>query len=183
MNVYILFLFEPCLGWSPSWEGSMGAWGLSLVLLLLGLVGCVLPVLPGHMLIVLAAVLPRWLLGEASGLHHGTLIGLVLLWGLAQWLEWASGAAGAKWFGGSKWSAWGAVLGGLIGMFFFPIGLLLGPLIGAFVGEKWFAKKALRPSLTAGVGSMVGVAMGMVVQLVIGVIMAAWIVIDIVLGA
>jgi uncharacterized protein YqgC (DUF456 family) len=183
MNVLFLFGFEPCFGWSQSWEGSMAVWGLSLMLLLLGLIGCVLPVLPGHMLIVIAAILPRWLLGEASGVNRGTLIGLVLLWGGAQWLEWASGAAGAKWFGGSKWSAWGAVLGALIGMFFFPFGLLLGPLIGAFVGEKWFAQKELRPSLSAGVGSMVGVAVGMVIQLGIGLVMAAWIVIDVVLGA
>lgn len=158
------------------------AWGLLVVLLLLGLIGCLAPVLPGHLLIAFAAVVHRLLLGEASGLNRWTFLALFCLCGLAQWMEWLSGAVGAKWFGGSKWSSWGALLGGFVGIFFFPFGLLLGPLIGAFVFEKWLAKKDLRPSLAAGFGSMVGAVAGMVAQIIVGLVMVGWILIDIIWG-
>jgi uncharacterized protein YqgC (DUF456 family) len=166
------------MDWSLPLDAATIAWSLLVLLLMLGLIGCVLPILPGHMLILLAAVLHRFILGEASGLSRWTFLALVLLWGIAQWIEWASGAAGARWFGGSKWGAWGAVIGGLVGMFFFPVGLLLGPFVGAFLLEKCMAKKDFRPSIASGVGSMVGAAVGMVIQVGVGVVMIAWIVID-----
>jgi uncharacterized protein YqgC (DUF456 family) len=169
--------------WTMPWDSVIMAYVVLVILLILGLMGCVLPILPGHMLIVLAAVIHRLWLGDESCLNRWTFVALLLMWATAQWIEWASGAAGAKFFGGSKWGAWGAVLGGLVGMFFFPIGLLVGPFVGAFALEKVLAKKELRPSAVSGIGSMVGVAFGIFMQVLVGVAMVTWIVVDLWLGA
>lgn len=154
------------------------SWALMLLLAILGLVGCVLPILPGHILILLAAGVHRLILGDDSGLNGWSFVVLVILLLIAQWFEWASGAVGVRWFGGSKWGAWGALLGAMVGMFFFPFGLILGPFIGAFVLEKWGSKKNCRPALVSGVGSAVGATAGLLVKLLIGLLMVIWLLVD-----
>jgi uncharacterized protein len=90
-----------------------------------------------------------------------------------------SGSLGAKWFGGSKWGAWGAFVGGVVGLFFFPIGLLLGPLLGAVGFEMTFGKKRADESMVSGVGSVIGTLAGMVFKLVIGLVMIGWFFVDV----
>jgi hypothetical protein len=164
-------------GWDE--VGASGAWLVTVCLVAIGLIGCLVPVLPGHLFILLAAVSHRLLLGSGSGIDWWTFAVLAALMAASQAFEFASGAAGAKWFGGSRWGSAGALLGGIAGMFFMPFGLLAGPLLGALVFELAFARKELHPATVSGVGSVVGVAAGMVVKLVIGALMAAWLFADI----
>jgi len=91
-----------------------------------------------------------------------------------------SGALGTRWFGGSKWGAFGALIGGLIGMFFIPFGLLLGPLIGSMLFEFIFAKKKPKPATVSGVGSVLGTVAGMGIKIVIGILMILWFFIDVI---
>ena len=63
-------------------------------------------------------------------------------------------------------------------MFFFPFGLILGPLIGAFALEKWGAKQEMKPAAVSGVGSVVGTVAGMGMKLAIGLVMIAWFFVD-----
>jgi uncharacterized protein YqgC (DUF456 family) len=129
-------------------------------------------------ILLLAAVMHRLLLGEASGIRWWSFAVLLLLLIASQAFEFFSGAAGTKWFGGSKWGAWGAFVGGLVGMFFFPLGLFLGPLIGALLFEKYFAKQENKVALSSGVGSVVGTVTGMVIKFGFGVLMVIWFVLD-----
>lgn len=163
-----------------SWESSgvVVAWIVTVSLILAGLVGCLVPILPGHLILLIAAVAHRLMLGEESGIHWWSFVVLLVLLTASQAFEFFSGAAGTKWFGGSKWGAWGALIGGIVGMFFFPFGLILGPLIGALLFEKLFAKKENTPAIVSGVGSVLGTVAGMIVKLAVGVVMAVWIVID-----
>jgi hypothetical protein len=154
-------------------------WCVTVLLMLTGLVGCILPVLPGHVLIFLAAVGHRLMLGGQSGVEWWTFVVLAALLAASQVFEWISGAAGTKWFGGSRWGVAGALVGGVVGMFFLPLGLLAGPLLGAILCELAFARKEMKPAAVSGVGSVVGVATGMVVKLVVGLAMCAWLVVDI----
>ncbi|RPJ31422.1 MAG: DUF456 domain-containing protein [Verrucomicrobiaceae bacterium] len=159
------------------WGGvaSAAAWLVTVCLLLAGLLGCFLPVLPGHLLLFLAAVGHRLMLGrEGSGLEWWSFLILGLLMAASQALELLSGAAGAKWFGGSRWGALGALLGGLAGMFFIPIGLLVGPLAGAVCGDLAFSRRHPRPAVISGVGSVVGTLAGMAIKLAIGAAMIPW---------
>jgi len=153
-------------------------WILSIGLVLAGVVGCVLPVLPGHLLILAGAVVLRLGLGEEAGLRWWSFLILVVLMAASQAFEIFSGAAGAKWFGGSKWGATGALIGGIVGIFFLPFGLLVGPLLGAIIGEMAMAKKETKPAVMSGVGSMVGTMVGMGVKLAVGGVMVIWLLLD-----
>ena len=109
-----------------------------------GLVGTFLPVLPGSFFILLGAVGHYFLFGQSeSGLTWVSFVVLGLLFGLSVLVDWFSGAIGAKWFGSSKWGIAGVIVGGIIGFFFGFVGLIIGPLLGAFIFEMIFAKKEL----------------------------------------
>ena len=66
-----------------------------------------------------------------------------------------------------------------MGMFFLPFGLLVGPLVGAFVAEIAFAKKQSRHAAYSGVGSVVGTLAGMVFKIAVGLVMIAWFLLDV----
>jgi hypothetical protein len=160
--------------------GTGAAWLVTITLLLAGLVGCVLPVLPGHLILFLAAVAHRLMLGaDGSGLAWWSFVVLGLMMAASQTLEMLSGAAGAKWFGGSRWGALGALAGGIAGMFFIPFGLLVGPLLGAFAGEFLVARKGARPAAVSGIGSVVGTLAGMGIKLALGGTMVLWFFLDV----
>ncbi len=165
------------------WAGSVGtglAWVVTVCLLVAGLIGCVLPILPGHLILLIAGVAHRMMLGaEESGLRWWSFLILVVLMAASQAFEFFSGAAGAKWFGGSRWGAVGAFVGSIVGLFFFPFGLVLGPLLGAFIGEIAFEKKETRPAMISGVGSVVGTLAGMGVKILVGFLMILWFVLDV----
>jgi len=159
-------------------QGS-GIWVVTAGLLIAGLVGCVLPILPGHLIILAGAVAYRLMKGADAGIAWWGFAILILLMAVSQVFEIMSGSLGAKWFGGSKWGAVGALVGGIVGLFFFPIGLLAGPLVGAFGFEMLFAKKKSRESAVSGVGSVVGTVAGMGFKIAVGVLMIAWFFLDV----
>ena len=163
------------------WQGvgTMAAWSVTICLLLAGAIGCVLPILPGHLILLVAAIAHRVMLGESSGLKWWSFLILVVLMAISQIFEMVSGAAGTKWFGGTRWGVFGAVVGSIAGLFFLPFGLLLGPLIGAFIFEIAFARKEPRPAAISGVGSVVGTLAGMGIKIVIGLLMIIWFLIDV----
>ena len=73
---------------------------------------------------------------------------------------------GTKRFGGSKAGVWGSTIGLIVGLFFFPpIGIILGPLIGAIVGESMQGSE-FKDSLRAGMGSLLGFLLGTGVKLI-----------------
>ena len=156
-----------------------GIWIVTAGLMLAGLVGCVVPVLPGHLLILAGAIAYRLMKGADAGIAWWSFATLILLLAVSQAFEIMSGSLGAKWFGGSKWGAVGALVGGIVGLFFFPIGLLVGPLAGAFGFEMLFAKKKTRESAVSGVGSVVGTLAGMGFKIAVGLLMVAWFFLDV----
>jgi uncharacterized protein len=97
---------------------------------------------------------------------------------ISQFFEIISGSLGSKWFGGSRWGAIGALIGGLAGLLFLPFGLVIGPLIGAFGCEILFAKRSTKESAASGLGSVVGTLSGLVCNLIVGALMIAWFFVD-----
>jgi hypothetical protein len=134
------------------------AYVLVALLLLAGLAGSVLPFLPGTPLI-LAGALVHALVTGFEPIGAGRLLVLAGLTALAYLLDYTAGAAGAKRFGGSRWAVIGALIGGLAGLFFSPLGVLFGPMVGAVVGEL-LRSGELRHSLRSGFGAVVGMAAG-----------------------
>lgn len=169
-------MWDAIIGWEM-WDGvgTGAAWVVTICLMASGLIGCVLPILPGHLILLIGAIAHRLMLGrEGSGLEWWSFVVIVVLIAISQALEIASGAAGTKWFGGTKWGALGAFAGGIVGLFFLPVGLLLGPLAGAFAAEMLFAKKDPRFATSSGVGSVVGTLAGMVGKIVFGLLIVIW---------
>lgn len=163
----------------PEWLSDSGAWLVTVCLLVGGLIGVFVPILPGHLLVLIAAGAHWLMLGDDSGVGWWTLIVLLVLLIVSQVVEYMSGALGTKWFGGTRWGAGGAIVGGIAGMFFMPIGLLVGPLLGAFLFEWIFAKKEVKPASISGVGSVVGTLAGLVVKIVIAVLMVGYFFVDV----
>lgn len=166
------------IDYSVAWTGL--AWMVTGCLLLLGFIGTLVPFLPGHLILFFAAIAHRLMLGNESGVEWWTFVVLGVLLIVSQVLEFMSGAMGTRWFGGSKWGASGALVGGIVGIFFMPFGLLLGPLIGSMVFEFLFAKKKVKPATVSGVGSVLGTVAGLVVKMVVGVLMIVWFIVDVI---
>ncbi len=168
-------MWQTILDWLLQWS----VWIAADSLIILGLIGMVVPFLPGHLLIFLAALIPFFSLDDRGGVEIWGLVALGIGLVLAQGFEFLSGAVGSKWFGGTKWGAFGAFVGGLIGIFFMPFGLLLGPLGGAFFFEWLMGNKTVKPATVSGVGSVLGTLAGLVMNILTGVAMVVVFVLDV----
>jgi uncharacterized protein YqgC (DUF456 family) len=142
-------------------------WLITIVLFAVGLIGTVLPVLPGTTIILAGAVIHRVMLGPEKSIGWWGIVILVLLTLATYSLDFLSGYFGAKYFGATKWGMFGAVLGALIGIFFGIIGLFVGPVVGAIAGE-FIAGKRMIDAGWAGWGSLLGNLAGMIGKLAIG---------------
>lgn len=147
-------------------------WLIAIVLMAIGLLGTILPLVPGAIIILGAVILHQVMLPEKS-LGWWNIGGLIVLTLLSYALEFGSGYFGAKRFGATKWGTFGAVVGTVGGLFFpFP-GLLIGPILGAVAGEL-VAGKRLVSAGRAGWGTVLGNLAGMVAKLVIALAMISW---------
>jgi uncharacterized protein YqgC (DUF456 family) len=160
---------------SFNFNGSMTVlwWSLTLICMVLGLAGTVVPLLPGTTIIFAAAVLHRVMLGEAHSVGWWTLGGLLVLTILSYVLDFMGGAIGAKKFGATRWGAIGGLVGSIVGMFFFPWGLLVGPLAGVLAGEL-IGGQELLPAGRSTWGSFLGTTAGMIAKVGIGAVMICW---------
>jgi len=175
-------MWDVITGWD-GWNevGAAGAWLITLSLMVVGLAGCVLPVIPGPLFILLAVLFHWFALGQNSGVEWWTFAGLIVLLIATQIFDIVSGAAGSRWFGGTKWGATGAILGALMGLFFMPLGLILGPLIGAYAFELLFGKLDAQKAAVSGVGSVVGALSSIAVKVAVGLAMIVWFFVDVLL--
>lgn len=140
------------------------------LLLLVGLLGSLLPFIPGTLLILAGAFL--FALGtDFQPVGPGRLLVLAGLTAAAYSLDYLAGALGARKLGrGSRWAMAGALLGALVGLFFGPVGLITGPILGAVTAEMAYSRK-LDASLRSGLGTMLGILLGVAARLSIAVIM------------
>ena len=145
-------------------------WFLTIVLFAIGLIGTIVPVLPGTTIILAAAIVHRVMLGPDKSIGWYTVVVLVLLTLASYVLDILAGYLGAKYFGATKWGTLGAVLGALIGLFFGLIGLFIGPVIGAIAGEVIAGKRMINAG-RAGWGSLLGNIGAMLAKLIIALAM------------
>ena len=94
----------------------------------------------------------------------------LIFWGIVviaiQVLDYLIPVWGTKKSGGSKWGVWGSMIGMIAGLFFGPLGIILGPFVGAVVGELLAGKNSTE-AIRAGFGSFVGFLLGTVSKLII----------------
>jgi uncharacterized protein len=144
---------------------------LAVLLMLVGLAGAIIPLLPGTTLMFVVVLLQKWLLPETLPWVAVAWIGG--FWLLSLVVDFGCAVLGARVFGGSKWGMAGASGGALVGMFFSLPALLLGTLLGATLAEKLGAKRSTGHSLRAGVGATAGFLFGTVVRFAFAVTMLA----------
>ncbi|KRB08684.1 DUF456 domain-containing protein [Lysobacter sp. Root690] len=133
------------------------------VLVVLGIVGTVLPALPGLPLVFGGMLLASW----ASGFEKVgwiTLVVLGLLTALSMVIDFAATAMGAKRVGASKLAIIGSIIGTFAGLMFGFIGVFIGPFVGALIGELIHTRK-LDQATKVGVGTWVGILVGTVLKL------------------
>ena len=157
----------------------LSVWLLTGSLLLVGLIGSVVPLLPGPFLIFIAGILHSILLPSAGMSWQGILI-LCLLLVLAYFVDLGAGAMGARWFGASRWGIVGVFVGGIVGLFFAPIGFIVGPLLGGLVFEVLFAKKRMAPAVKSTWGTLLGTGVGLIVRVFVSLLMIITVVVDLV---
>jgi uncharacterized protein YqgC (DUF456 family) len=141
------------------------------LLMAAGLAGSVLPFLPGPPLIFAGALVYAFATGWTP-IGIGRLAILGALAAAAYVLSHAASAMGARRFGGSWWAVAGALVGAVIGIFFGPVGLLLGPVAGAIGGEL-LQTGDLERSTRSGMGALVGLAIGVAANLGMAIAMVA----------
>lgn len=139
-------------------------YALSAICMLVGLAGCILPMLPGPPLAWLGMLLLRFTDRVDFSVTELVVSALVVIATLV--LDYFTPMIGAKKFGGGKYGNRGCVIGTIVGMFFLPLGLILGPFLGAVIGEL-IAGKPFRAALKAGFGSFVGFLFGTLIKLAV----------------
>ena len=136
---------------------------LGVILLLLGFIGCILPVIPGPVLALCGLVAVR---GVAP---HDRPSAMVLAVAAAavlavHVLDYIVPLIGARKFNCSRLGMFGCAVGSLVGLFFMPFGVILGPFAGAFSGEL-LARRSCPAALKGATGALLGYAAGMVLKL------------------
>lgn len=146
-------------------------WTLGAVMVAIGLVGVVMPALPGHVLILAGLIVAAW----ADGFTHISpwTLGVIALVAIASYaVDFVSAAASAKRLGASKDAMIGAAFGTLGGVFFGLPGLIAGPFVGAVIGEM-IASRNLHQAGRAGVAATIGFAIGTALKVAFAFVMIA----------
>lgn len=140
-------LFLICAGW---------------VLLVVGFLGCFIPMLPGPP-IAYCALLLALATGDHTAPSLSVLIGTALLTIVITVLDYVVPAWGAAKFNCSRLGTVGCFIGTIVGLFFLPIGVIAGPFFGALIGETSSGKN-LGAALVGAIGALIGFLAGVVMK-------------------
>jgi hypothetical protein len=149
---------------------------VGLVVLLIGIAGCLLPVIPGPPL-SWASLLILQLHKEPPFTYR-----FLLLWAsivvVVTLLDYYVPVWGTKKFGGSRYGVWGSAIGLVLGMVLFPpIGIIAGAFLGALIGES-LAGKDINKALRSAWGSFIGFLAGTIMKLVVSLIMGYYFIVN-----
>lgn len=146
---------------------------LACALVLIGFLGSVLPVIPGPPISWAGLLLLKWTdyVNDHGAAYENALWILLFFVVLVTILDYVVPIMGTKKYGGSKRGVWGATIGVVVGLFFGPLGIIIGPFLGAYIGEITTGKKE-KQALRAAWGSFVGFLLGVGMKLMVcGVIL------------
>lgn len=144
---------------------SVLLWTAVAVLMLLGLVGIVLPVLPGTVLIFAGILLGAWI-DDFARISAWTVWVAAALTAISVICDYLAAALGARRAGASRQAVTGAVIGTFAGIFSGLWGLLFMPLLGAAIGE-YLALRDLQRAGQVGIATWIGLLLGTVVKIAI----------------
>ncbi len=142
---------------------------IAFILMIVGILGSFLPVLPGPPLSWVGLLLLY--LTKAVPVSY-TVLGITLVVAVVVGiLDYVIPAKGTKRFGGSKYGIWGTNIGLLVGIFApIPFGFIIGPFVGAFVGELMHDSKDSQKAFRAATGSFIGFLASTFIKFVVSII-------------
>lgn len=141
-----------------------------IILLIGGIVGSIVPFLPGpplsYIAIILLHMTSKYQFSTTFLVVWGIVVALVVV------LDYIIPIIGTKKFGGTKYGVWGSTIGLLIGMFLLPpFGIIVGPFAGAFIGE-YVNEKNTEKAFRSAWGSFIGFITGTLVKIVVCIILS-----------
>ena len=151
------------MDWSILW------WLLASLLVIAGLAGTVIPVLPGVPLVFAGLFVGAWI-GHFETISWLTVGVLAMLTIVAWAVDFLASVLGARYLGASSRALWGAGFGAIVGIFFGLPGIVLGPFIGAVLGELSVGSDLLK-SGRSGLGAWLGMVVATAAKLAIAFLM------------
>jgi hypothetical protein len=154
---------------------------LGFIFLLAGILGCILPVIPGPPLsyagLILVAIARRW-----EPFTPGLLIILGVATAVVTALDYVIPILTSRKKGASKAGVWGSVIGMIAGIVFFPpFGVIIGTLVGAVLGELIFSNRP-DSAVKAGWGMFLGTMLGIALKLAVSGVIAFYFIRAVVAG-
>lgn len=152
---------------------------VSILLLLVGILGTFLPVLPGLLLSLCGLLIYKF--GTDSSLSMAYIWIFVFLTLLSIILNYVIPARTNRKYGGTRWGSAGSVIGTILGMFFIPLpfGFLIGMFLGVFVGELLHDAKDKKKAWNSTKGAFIGFLYGTGFNFMVGLAMFLVVIIDI----
>jgi uncharacterized protein len=144
-------------------------WVLSIALIVVGLIGTVMPALPGTAFVLAGIIVAAWI-GDFQQVGWWTVGICMALTILSFVLDYAAGIMGAKRVKASRDAVIGAAIGTVVGLAMGFIGVLFMPLVGAAIGE-WVGQRNHKQAVKVGVATWLGTMVGLVAKVVIAFMM------------
>lgn len=148
---------------------TIALWIVAIALIVVGVVGTILPALPGAILVFAGVALAAWI-GDFAQISGWTVGVLAVLTAVAWIVDYVAGLYGAKKAGASTLALVGAGVGTIAGIFTGLVGLIFMPLVGAAIGEYLAQKDALRAG-KVGLATWLGMLAGTVLKVAIAFLM------------
>ena len=152
---------------------------LSIVLLILGILGTFLPILPGLVLSLAGLLIYKY--GTDSDLSVLYIWAFVILTLASVVLSYVIPAKTNRKYGGTRWGSIGSVVGTIVGIFLpIPLGFLVGMFAGVFIGELLHDSKDMNKALKSTKGAFIGFIYGTGFSLVVGIAMLLVVILDLI---
>ena len=132
-----------------------------------GLAGCIIPAIPGPPLSYVALLLLQ--ATQFADFSVKFMLITVVITIIVTVADYILPVWGTHKWGGSRAGTVGAVIGVLVGLFFLPLGIIVGPFAGAVAGEL-IAGRDQDAALRSGFGSFVGFIMGVAMKLTVCIV-------------
>jgi hypothetical protein len=151
------------MDWTILWYVIAG------ILIVAGLIGAILPNLPGIPVMFAGMLLAAWV-GHFQKIPAWVIVFLGVLAAFSIVFDFFAGTYGAKRYGASKAAVWGAFIGTIIGLFFGIPGIILGPFAGAVVGQLASGSR-VEHAARVGFGTWIGLVIGTAIKLAVAFMM------------
>lgn len=152
---------------------------LCIVLLIVGILGTVLPVLPGLLLSLCGLLIYKF--GTDAPLSMVYIWIFVFLTAISVVLNYVIPAKTTRKYGGTRWGSIGSIIGTIAGMFLIPVpfGFLIGMFLGVFIGELLHDANDKKKAWNSTKGALIGFLYGTGFNLIVGLAMFLVVLIDI----